>query len=185
MLLRNYYNLLALLTMGVTNTGTSTFGDGHLNTKQRGGTIAALELNNYSYLNDYALGYATLTRIDGSTGGSGVVGLICLGSGDTAVTFDDYALASIISSGWTKGTPVVGAPAYNSETKKWTNTISFLCTNSSGSTMTIKEVGIYLPISNYNLTSLVYREVLATPVEITNENSSTITLNLEYTMPTV
>ena len=183
MLLRNYYNWLAMLTMGVTNTDTSTFGDGHLNTKCYNGTIYASSTSPSSTA--IGIGRSVNTAITPACAANN--GSIIIGSGDTAVTFDDYALASIISSGWTKGTPIVGTPAYNSETKKWTNTISFVCTNSSGSTITIKEVGIVTYIYDYgaSLSSLVYREVLATPVTITNGNSSTITLNLEYTMPTV
>jgi hypothetical protein len=182
MLLRNYYNLLALLTMGVTSTDTSTFGDGHLNLKRA--SNGSLNDTSFSTPVSYSsLGRLPTTAIgyDNLIGG----GSILLGSGNTAVTFDDYALASIISSGWTKGTPIVGTPAYNSETKKWTNTISFVCTNTSGSTMTIREVGIGNGPFSSNSTVLVYREVLATPVEIENGASKTITLNLEYTMPTV
>ena len=183
MLLRNYYNWLAMLTMGVTNTDTSTFGDGHLNTKQRSGAVKRFQVG-FSMV-CVGIGFPFGEVIDGSATTS--YSAIIIGSGDTVVTFDDYNLASIISSGWTKGTPVVGTPAYNAETKKWTNTISFLCTNTSGSTMTIKEVGIVAPIYSYNGTdsSLIYREVLATPVEIANSATKTITLNLEYTMPTV
>lgn len=183
MILRNYYNWLAMLTMGISYTDVLAFGDGYLNAKRLSGVIGDAR----SDINSYALGLGrsvntAITGVCESNKGS-----IIIGSGDTAVTFDDYALASIISSGWTKGTPTVGTPSYNSETKKWTNTISFLCTNTSGSTMTIKEVGIVTDINDLGATtsSLVYREVLATPIEITNGNSSTITLNLEYTMPTV
>ena len=183
MLLRNYYNWLALLTMGVLSTDTSTFGDGHLNTKSYSGAIYVSSSNVQSL--SVGTGWSVATTITSAAGANR--NSIIIGSGDTAVTFDDYALTSIISSGWTKGTPFAGTPSYNSETKKWTNTISFVCTNSSGSTMTIKEVGIVAYINDYSTanSSLIYREVLATPVEITNGNSSTITLNLEYTMPTV
>ena len=182
MLLRNYYNWLAMLAMGVSSTDTSTFGDGHLNTKVLGGSLAAIKLTQYSEV--VGFGNSISTSIVGSDTTSNA---IIIGSGDTAVTFDDYALDSIISSGWTKGTPIVGTPAYNSGTKKWTNTISFVCTNTSGSDLTIKEIGIVARIVDYVSTtsSLIYREVLASPVTITNGTSSTITLNLEYTMPTV
>ena len=184
MLLRNYYNWLAMLTMGVTNTDTSTFGDGHLNVKRSANTIYALSTG--TAMSALGLGYSSGTNIDGGCGASN--GAIAIGNGDTAVTFDDYALDSIISSGWTKGTPVIGTPSYNSETKKWSNTISFIVTNSSGSDMTIKEAGIYTNATanaSATLVSLIYREVLASPVTITNGQSKTITLNLEYTMPTV
>ena len=180
MLLRNYYNWLAMLTMGVTNTDTSTFGDGHLNTKDCTNSLQALGAT--TYVKGMGIGFSISTHIGVTSENN--KGSIIIGSGDTAVTFDDYQLSSIISSGWTKGVPVVGTPLYDSETKKWTNTISFTVTNSSGSDMTIKEVGILSDIYT-SYSSLIYREVLTTPVEIANGNSSTITLNLEYTMPTV
>ena len=183
MLLRNYYNWLANLTMGVGGTSASSFADGYLNTKSYNGTIHASDSGAPSY--GLGTGWATETTI--TSAASSNRNSIILGSGDTAVTFDDYKLDSIISTGWTKGTVTVGTPAYNSGTKKWTNTISFICTNTSGSTMTIKEAGIVAYIYAYSASdsSLIYREVLAEPATITNGQSKTITLNLEYTMPTV
>ena len=181
MLLRNYYNQLAMLTMGVISTDKTTFGDGHLNSKTASGSLDDISTSvNVAYT---AIGRSITTDIRYNSLGAGPS--ILLGSGDTAVTFDDYALDSIISSGWTKGTPIIGTPSYNSETRKWTNTISFACTNTSGSDLTIREVGIISGFRSSAVGVLIYREVLATPVTIANGNSSTITLNLEYTMPTV
>lgn len=162
MLLRNYYNLMAALTLGIKSTDTTVFGDGNINTKTRSGGIKALDgISATGYLStSLGLGFS---KFDSLTDSGLYYGSVVFGAGDTPVTFEDYALASLITSGLSKGNFASGTPSYDSSTKKWSNTLSLVLTNTSTASIVIKEVGILLPIYNYNPGSLVYREVLSTP----------------------
>lgn len=191
MLTRNFYNLQAALTLGIQSTDTATFGDGHINAKDYNGTIRLIQPSPDGAMQTffYGFGWSVSTSINGHTSSFSTGGILSFGTGTTAETFEDYKLETIITAGLSKATFTHGAPAYNAETKKWTNTLSCVVTNTSGSPITINEIGVYVPVA-YSSTSagygtLVSREVLTTPITIAAGTSVTYTQNLGYTMPTV
>lgn len=189
MLLRNYYNLQAALALGIQSTDTDTFGDGHINAKNYSGAIKDIQPVYATSVkaDSYGFGWAanTILSAESSVQSSATV---CFGTGTTAVTYEDYKLEAIITTGLAKASFTHGTPSYNSETKKWDGTLSCVTTNTSGSTITINEIGIYMPVTysggNSGHGTLVYREVLTTPITIAAGASVTYTQNLEYTMPT-
>ena len=194
MFLRNYYNYLAINafksfsnTDGIstyTDVSKSTFEAGSLSLKRRGGTVdkttftaglATMAIIPYSYIGTYS----SSSYYYSSSG----YGVMVFGSGDTPVTFDDYCLANQFSSSVMPITSVsssnvkINSVTYNSTTKKYTASVSVMVTNSSNSSITIKEFGF----GNYYY--LYYREVLSTPLTIGARESAWLNYNVEVTVP--
>jgi len=104
---------------------------------------------------------------------------IVVGTGDTAVTINDYQLAAIIAEGagvgqinyasCTVATSVVSAP-----------TCGFLvarsAVNNHADTITVKESGIYMGQATYSM--MAVRDVFVTPQDVPNGGSITINYTL-------
>lgn len=114
---------------------------------------------------------------------------ICVGNGDTPVTYDDYRL----SGSWTSGTftSVSNILSYDETRKVWIRTVTVKYQNTSSSAVTIKEWGIWRYATQVGSSStttysnssssiaLVYREVLAEPAVIEPDTIATLTFTLE------
>jgi hypothetical protein len=105
-----------------------------------------------------------------------------VGSADTAVTINDYALATKIAHGTSAGqlqysVETFGAPTTDAAGSSWIAVRVF--TNGSGNDVTIKEIGLILynqyPATYYFLFA---RDVLASPVTLAN--GETVTLNYTF-----
>lgn len=104
---------------------------------------------------------------------------IQFGTGDTAATYEDYCLETPITSGLTlvqsSGTRTAPS-AFDAVTHKYSSTRTFTVNNSSTSSITIKELGIFC------LGLLVYREVLGSPITIDPGESVTVSFTREATV---
>lgn len=179
---------MAALTLGVNYAGSSSaFGDEHISIRYPSGNANIIKDLDVIFAKGIGLGWATDTSVTGSSATSAPS--IIFGSGDTPVTYDDYMLASQISTDIVKSN-IYNNPSrcsYNASTKKWTSYITMTLTNNSTSAITIKEVGIKMALYGTTIaqSALVYREVLASPITISAGETVTYTQHLEYQMPTI
>lgn len=173
---RNGYNYMAMQFLGVkADSGGTTFGEGKLPLKDTSGTIK--QTSNIYYTNDI-ISYAP-----GAT--TGVTG-IQVGSGTTAESFEHNALATMITSGSGSGQLAyqamsAGVATYNSGTKKWTAVHTRILNNNSGGDVTVNESAWVWNISN--AFTMVSRDLLSTPVTVTNGAQLTVTYTIEMTFP--
>lgn len=101
------------------------------------------------------------------------------GAGDTAESYEDYKLDDPIWTGYTvvSGTGTLTAPsAFDDVTHKYSSTRTFTFNNSSDSSITIKELGIFIG------SVLLYREVLDSPITIDPAESVTVSFTREATV---
>ncbi len=144
--LRNFYNM-AFASGASLNTGlVATFGDGFLNTKDTSGAINIGESSITFPVNDDMQtftgtneGYTAASTADG-TG-------ILVGSDNTAVTFDDFAMGVLINHGAAGGElgysiteNVVGA--WDGGTLVYSVTHARTFANTSGGNVTVRESGL-------------------------------------------
>ena len=103
-----------------------------------------------------------------------------IGSGDTAVQASDYALATDITSNFSN-VSVTSSTSADGNSEKTITTISG--TNTSGSSKTIKEVGItgivYWNPNSDEQTILLVRQILNDPIEVANGQTFTVTITWE------
>jgi hypothetical protein len=175
---------MAVLSIGAYLNNFSGFGDGNISVKTTDGTIRKnIYLNVSGY--EFGLGMPISTSITYSDRS------IVFGTGTTPVTFDDYSLENIISTGYSKSGFTFGTATYNITNKTWSCPFNVLLTNSNSSALTFNEVGIVAPFNTYNGTSLnqynalIYREVLSTPITIAANDVVKYTQIFEYIMPTI
>lgn len=136
----------------------------------------------------------TFARSSGAWSGNGFINNantsvygIVVGRSNSIFIVDDYALYDLISHGNGTGqlyyasqldTPAV--MSYDSNEKKYTNRLKRLFNNNSGSTITIKELGLvgnwFIGFNNTNY--LMARDVLSTPVVVPNGAQLTVTYAL-------
>lgn len=175
---RNYYNLIFGASMGTFSgstafTAAGSFGAGSLKVKTS--NVSEVNPTNGAYL----------TQINTSTGMPFIItnGGIWIGTGDTAYSFEQYAMSAIVSHGTETGNLVYGVmahqtPVYTSETKEWAQTIKRVFNNNSGATITIKETGLAGSASILNA-----RDVLGT-ADVLNEGAQyTVTYTVKLTFP--
>jgi len=147
---------------------------GTTNGKDTGGTIRAMQM--WCQTNDYVSLQYYVPCAGGSNRG------IQVGSGDTAMTIDDYALDTLIANGTGAGQLSYGAQserssiAVNSDEQKVVG-ITRAFTNNSGGDVTIKEVGFvagWYYASGTNGYFLLWRKVLDTPVTLSPGETYTV-----------
>lgn len=104
---------------------------------------------------------------------------IQFGTGDTAADYEDYQLETPITTGLsvvnTSGT-LTAPSAFDDVTHKYSSTRTFTFNNTSASSITIKELGIFLS------SVLCYREVLDSPITIEPAESVTVSFTREATV---
>lgn len=104
---------------------------------------------------------------------------IQFGTGETAADYEDYQLEAPITSGLTvvQTSGTLTAPsAFDSVTHKYSSTRTFTINNTSDSSITIKELGIFMS------SILLYREVLGSPITIDPGESVTVSFTREATV---
>lgn len=175
---RNYYNLIFAASAGGFTSSlafvtSGSYGAGSLKVK--------VSTNNEV---DPANG-AYLPQINASANMPQAIsnGGIWIGAGDTAYSFEQYAMSAIVSHGTATGNLVYGVmahqtPVYTSGTKEWAQTIKRVFNNNSGATITIKETGFAGTSSMLNA-----RDVLGT-ADVLNEGAQyTVTYTVKLTFP--
>lgn len=102
---------------------------------------------------------------------------LTIGTGDTAVTADDYCLANEITASMSNIEYTTTCGADNDELKAvYTMTV----TNNTGADVTIKEVGIEAGVGNSSYAEqfiLIAREVLSSPITIPSGGSKVFTVS--------
>ena len=192
MILRNYHNTLAAYVLGATYTGDPVFGDGYLTVKHADGSVYNLDMSSKSRAytgKSFSIGRSESTIAGSYSTNSGYPRII-FGTGNSAVTYDDFKLESEYSN-ISKASFVVTEPVYNASTKKYTNTVSFVLTNTGTEDVTIREVGVNMEVivkpgaypSEKDV--LVYREVIDEPVTIAANASMKYKHTFEFAMPSI
>jgi hypothetical protein len=165
---RNYYNSfidMFLCSAGV--KGTGGFAAGYISIKDIAG-------------NYYAAGAASYGPLNHKSSGAGATNGICVGTGNTAWSAANVALATLIAHGNSASQLSYAAnsavtASYTAGTKSWTLTMSRVFNNNSGSSITVKETGL----SSFNGTQiLLERSVLGVPVEVANGAQLTVTYTI-------
>ncbi len=187
MWLRNYYNMLTTVFLGDDSTTSSstptdydppirvqlpngTYRDLTSEKQQTGVNSNASIYGTFAKMSPITIGKspcALVTNMTSSLNINGIFGL-CLGSGSTPVTYDDYTMDTLITSGLSlvnvNGT-LTQSSRYDPVTHKYSSVRSFTINNTSASPITISEFGITARY-DYSYAALIYREVLATPVTL-------------------
>lgn len=150
---RNFYNRMFGLLVGCLGDGTGQFGAGKMSAKQVNGTVYSSNSDGYCYNANQSWLFD-----------------IVVGTGDTAFSADDYALAALISDGTGSGqlshqATTRGALAYTATpgSEKWTLSISRMFNNNSGDSIAVKEAGLATnaftyPFNGASITANIYNE---------------------------
>jgi hypothetical protein len=125
----------------------------------------------------------------GAEGGVGDVGAgIVVGSGDTPVNLGQYALANLITHGTGSGQLSYGATTVEALTKDtaWYFRVIRTFTNSSGGSVTVKEIGLYVRLwlreSPYYYSCMFARDVLSAPVTVPNGSTLTVRYIISHSL---
>ena len=192
MWLRNYYNILTAMYLcddELTATTQPTTYDPPIRVRRLNGnwftpsTFTNPKAGNSAYLGRQwampmldKIGAHLVTSVTEMNNNS--MGIL-LGSGSTAATYDDYALETLITSGLTlvsdSGT-LTQQSVFDGDTHHIRSVRSFTVNNSSGSNITIAEIGLSIGAYNasasaYGYQTLIYREVLDSPVTLAPSES--------------
>ena len=203
MFLRNYDNYTAANHMNESGKpfasggisafsfgSTTVFGDGYLNHKHTDGSIGSIVFfQGVSYANSSDKALYPPIALDIKT--------ICLGDGNTPVSYDDYCLSGNIIEN--KLVKVSNMLTYDAEIAKYKRTLTCTYTNSTDADITIAEYGIFRPsvnsfeynsnasnpimptYGNNNKCVLVFREVL-NPIVIAPGTTATLTFEIDVPM---
>jgi len=181
---RNSYNILAQLFLPASGrAGGGAYGAGTLTVSDTTGAARPTGSEENLF---YVPTGAMANLINGAaTSGLG----ICVGTSSTAESFEHTNLQAIIASGSAAGNLLYGISntpvfSYNAGTKKATSVLSRVFTNSSGSSITVAEIGWIIKVNvGADRLVLISRDVLATPVTVNNGQALTITYTSEITYP--
>jgi hypothetical protein len=108
---------------------------------------------------------------------------IVIGSGDTPVTKADYSLETIISHGTGSGQLSAGAMTVEAPSgidPECRMRLIRVFTNSSGDSIVVKEIGLYVLCDADTDTLCPYRHVLDEPITIPDGQSLTVRLIMTY-----
>lgn len=170
---RNFYNYLLLSAFGI-STSDATFGSGHANFKDTGGSVRNFTYSTYAW-------YVINTAADATCG-------IIVGRGSTAESFDSYALATPCAHGTGSNQLSYRAmsmptPSWTSGTKTFDLAVKRLFDNASGSTVTITETGIYASAYPGSYKFMFCRDLLASSIDVLNSGILTVTYTQSLVFP--
>ncbi len=173
---RNFYNMAFSMMADVGGDGGSTFGAGYFTAKNVDGIVRGANTYTAFKTSGILLGYGFHNNAASATFG------IVIGTGDTAFSVDQYGLATLIAHGSGAGqmsynAMVAPVQAYTAGSKTWKNTVSRIFNNNSGSSIIVKETGLYtnhyvFNDANYWMTE---RSVLSPAVSVANAGQLTVT----------
>lgn len=173
---RNNSNIIACQFLGINTTGTATFGAGHINVKDQGGTLRGSTSYGLSWQG--YLGHRAAMNDDTLA--------IVVGTGTAAESFDDFVMDSKIASGSGAGQLLYFAQfkptiVWSSGDRTWTITHERYFKNNDGSSITINEVGLieymYATLSQYYILTL--RDKLSSGVAIGSGKVARVTIEFE------
>jgi hypothetical protein len=165
-----------------TRHGTTT-GNANVSVVDETGTARTYPLHIATSYSPYYMNLSTLGDAGDVTQG------IIVGTSDTPNTLTTYALGGKISHGSGSGQLVYGAETLEDVTNPSGNDLQFRITrtftNNSGSTITVKEVGLLVKKYDASISSksfLVARDVLPSPVDVPDGATLTIRYVVKITI---
>lgn len=195
MWLRNYYNMLTALMLAddaMTSSTQPTDYDPPIMVRRPNGVWAdaqgshILSQNTSSSLGSYfpipfvkGGQYSTAGYASSATPSNiyGAMSFQC-GSGTTPATYDDYVLETPITSGLSlvnsQGT-LTQATTYNNVSHHISSKRSYTINNTSASSITISEFGIYAQATSNTVPVLIYRDVF-TPITLAPGESAIVSV---------
>lgn len=183
---RNYTNALCAAFGRIENNsdavGVSEYSSTNLSVKRTNGAIMKInceiitDVNAALKQNGILLGSPTTTLYGYYLG-------ICVGTGTTPVTYEDFRLETYIASGLTLVTalPTV-TNTYNSTSHAYKFKRTFSLQNTTLSPIVISELGLCLQVSkrDHGVASLIYHEVFEA---VTLDPNDTFLVTIEQEMP--
>lgn len=181
MFLRNYYNLLARCALNLTSDVAYTgYGDSSLSIKTtKGNYISLFDPGEMNYT-VYALTDFNIVFSDNNRG-------IVFGSGNEPVTFEDYKMGTLLTSGLNTSKVSTSNITYDSALHKFNCTSKYTLSNSSNNEIIIREYGFQTERYKYQegtLAFLIFRDLIE-PYALQPSESVNVILNASYTMPTI
>jgi hypothetical protein len=180
--LRNFYNYLFSSFASVNGSDATNFQDGNINIKDTGGTVrSGANALTFGSVYDKTSTFG-FYRAAGSNASGGQAG-----TSSTAIGFDDYALNSLIAHGTDGGQMSYGVT--EAPSRSWSDPVMTIqqartITNSSGNTITIKNVGI---VGGVWLNTLLYNTLMVadviTDVAVANGESIRVVHRFSVTYP--
>jgi hypothetical protein len=136
---------------------------------------------------------STATATGGATlGGSAPTGDttagIVLGSSDTPVSLSQYSLGALIPHGTASGQLLYGPTTVESLSKDttWLFRIVRTFTNSSGASVTVREIGLYVRLgmssSPYYYSCMFARDVPTSPISVPNGSTLTVRYIISHSL---
>jgi hypothetical protein len=182
---RNFWNNLFGTIADAAASGSNTFGAGYLSSKIPAGTIF------YNALYCGCRGPNGAHTILGfgfhNNGANSTFGIV-VGTGDTAFSVEQVVLVTQIAHGnsatqLAHNAMIAPVTAYTAGSKTWKNTATRIFNNNSGSSITVKECGLYSqPMSigdtGGQRTLMIERSVLSPTVAVANGAQLTVTYEI-------
>jgi hypothetical protein len=174
---RNYWNMICGMGLWTIMNSSAVYGAGYLSMKRITGAMANV---GSGYFTGWGGNNQTYQAGYGLSGALGVTNKgIVVGTDDTAASLLDYHLVVQNTAMVHNAMPSWASVSYNAGTKTWTSTFSRLFNNNSGSSITIKEVGLYGAISpDSNSDIMNERSVLSPTVAVANGAQLTVTYEI-------
>jgi len=180
---RNIFNGLFSVIAGKNPNTPSPFGAGRLNFRHPDGTVAPRETA-WSLEAPDSVGFGYRGALGAHSQG------IQVGSGTTAESFEDFALAALIPNGAAAGqlNYIEGSPnvaTYDSATRTFTNTLARFMNNNSGGSINVNEVGLTARVSfgGFHVFILAARDLLPTTVIVPNTGQLRVTYTISLAYP--
>lgn len=163
----------------------TSHGDGYINVKTTAGTVSKMVPVFYANSGSFSeFAHLSMPIVLGKGG-------ICLGDGDTAVTYEDHKLAgnTFDNLGLVCLSKTI---RFDSDKKKYVVSVKHTFSNTTESDITIKEWGMFSrnklgtspeKFDNNGYHVLMFREVLDTPVTIAAGTTGTLTFSVDLPMP--
>ena len=175
---RNFYNMLYGTSAYSIGSNSNNFGAGYQTGKNTSGTVEySASYTPAAMQSQYNMGPLWSNTGDAAKG-------IVVGTGDTAFSVEQFTLATLIAHGNGANQLVYNAMDAGSDgyaSKIWTHTRARIFNNNSGSTITVKETGLYYSFAIFTSSAashLFERTVLGAPVSVVYGGQLTVTYQI-------
>jgi hypothetical protein len=126
-----------------------------------------------------------ISVIVGGNAGAGIDTYgILIGSSDTPVAIGQYILGSKIAHGTSSGQMSYGTTTVEALTKDttWQFRVVRTFTNNSGATITVRELGLFIQVTNPTKQVMLARDVLPSPVTVPNGSTLTVRYIISHSL---
>jgi hypothetical protein len=134
------------------------------------------------------LGSASSTTVGGCAPAGDTSAGIVVGSSDTPVSLSQYSLGALIGHGTGSGQLTYGATSVESLSKDttWLFRIVRTFSNSSGASVTVREIGLYVRLgmgaSPYYFPCMLARDVPTSPISVPNGSTLTVRYIISHSL---